>query len=170
MTGQVAGAPRGGGSRENGPPEVPRHRSELLDVLVRVVAQWTSGAMMATVAVREGLDLETPEIVVLTVAWRHGPQRPSTIARHLSTGASNVSKILRRLEDRGLVERRVDPHDARASRIWLTEAGADVGRRLVSAGDGLVDELLDGWPDTERQDLARLLRKLEASTDSLADR
>lgn len=154
------------GQLEDGSFGVPHHRSDLLDVFVRVVALWTSGQMMTAIASREGLDMDPSEIVVLTVVWRHGPKRPSAVARHLSTGASNVSKILRRLEGDGLLERRVDPEDARASRICLTEAGADVGRRLVAAGDRLVDELLQGWPEGDRRELTRLLHRFEAATES----
>lgn len=44
-----------------------------------------------------------------------------------------MSRLIARLEKRGLVERGGDEHDARASRIRLTPAGADAQRRVGSA-------------------------------------
>jgi DNA-binding MarR family transcriptional regulator len=41
-----------------------------------------------------------------------------------------MSRLVARLEARGLVERAEDPDDARACRIRLTDAGTDVQRRV----------------------------------------
>jgi DNA-binding MarR family transcriptional regulator len=43
---------------------------------------------------------------------------------------AGVSRLVSRLEVRGLVERRSDPDDARAQRICLTAEGVDVQRRI----------------------------------------
>jgi DNA-binding MarR family transcriptional regulator len=43
---------------------------------------------------------------------------------------AGVSRLVARLEKRGLVERHDDPDDARACRIRLTPAGRDVQRRV----------------------------------------
>lgn len=153
-----------------GDPRVPAYRSDLLDSLVRVMGLWTSGDFLAAVAAREGIDLDSPAVVVLTVVWRQGPRRPSAIAEHLSTGPSNVSKILRRLDAAGLTERRQDPDDARASRVHLTEEGARVARVFVAAGDRLVDELLDGWAPQDRVAFAALMRRFESASEAFLDR
>ncbi|MGW6004310.1 MarR family winged helix-turn-helix transcriptional regulator [Oerskovia enterophila] len=153
-----------------GDPRVPGYRSDLLDSLVRVMGLWTSGDFLAAVAAREGIDLDSPAVVVLTVVWREGPRRPSAIAEHLSTGPSNVSKILRRLDAAGLTERREDPDDARAARVHLTEAGAQVARTFVAAGDRLVDELLDGWAPEDRQAFAGLMRRFERASEGFLGR
>ncbi|MFF4442572.1 MarR family winged helix-turn-helix transcriptional regulator [Streptomyces sp. NPDC001621] len=46
---------------------------------------------------------------------------------------AGVSRLVARLEKRGLVERRPDPDDARACRIVLTSEGRDVQRRIGRA-------------------------------------
>lgn len=46
---------------------------------------------------------------------------------------AGISRLVGRLEKRGLVERRGDPADARAYRIQLTEDGVQVQRRLGRA-------------------------------------
>lgn len=46
---------------------------------------------------------------------------------------AGVSRLVMRLEKRGLVERRLDPDDGRAARIALTDQGREAQRRLGSA-------------------------------------
>ncbi|MFE5036936.1 MarR family winged helix-turn-helix transcriptional regulator [Streptomyces sp. NPDC056683] len=46
---------------------------------------------------------------------------------------AGVSRLVARMEKRGLVERRPDPDDARACRIVLTAEGREVQRRLGRA-------------------------------------
>jgi DNA-binding MarR family transcriptional regulator len=61
------------------------------------------------------------------------PERPipmSGLAGALMCDASNVTGIVDRLEDRGLVERRSAPHDRRIKMLALTPAGARVRRQL----------------------------------------
>ncbi|WP_239062203.1 MarR family transcriptional regulator [Streptomyces sp. SID13031] len=43
---------------------------------------------------------------------------------------AGVSRLVSRLERRGLVERSPDPHDGRASRLRLTAEGREVQRRI----------------------------------------
>ncbi len=52
------------------------------------------------------------------------------VAARLHCDPSNVTGIVDRLEERGLVERRVDPADRRRKMIAVTEAGRDLHGRL----------------------------------------
>jgi MarR family transcriptional regulator, transcriptional regulator for hemolysin len=68
--------------------------------------------------------------------------------------------MIDRLERDGLVERRADPDDRRASRIALTGAGRDVARRggaVVGALDALAFAGLDAG---ERRVLSGLLGRV----------
>jgi MarR family transcriptional regulator, organic hydroperoxide resistance regulator len=63
------------------------------------------------------------------------PDRPigmSALAGVLMCDASNVTGLVDRLEDRGLVERQSAPHDRRIKMLALTPAGARVRRELDS--------------------------------------
>src|SRR6266699_2954728 len=51
------------------------------------------------------------------------PRSQRELAQCLKFDASNVTAIVDRLEERGLVERRVDPSDRRVRRVVLTPAG-----------------------------------------------
>jgi DNA-binding MarR family transcriptional regulator len=68
-----------------------------------------------------------------------------------------MSRLIARLEARGLVERADDPHDARACRIRLTPAGIDAQRR-VGAGHGR--QIAAAMTRTLSRDQLAVLREL----------
>jgi DNA-binding MarR family transcriptional regulator len=54
------------------------------------------------------------------------------LAKRLRADPSNVTGLIDRLEARGLVERRPDPHDRRIKGLALTPAGARLRQRLLA--------------------------------------
>jgi DNA-binding MarR family transcriptional regulator len=140
------------------------YSSDFLAALTGIIAQWTAPTFLVNVTAREGIDLDSTSITAIHFLDRQGPLRPSVLADQLGTGASNVSKVLGRLESAGLIERRKDEVDARATLIQLTAAGDEVAAAFVRAGDGMLDELLDGWSDEERHLLTQLTQRLDDST------
>src|SRR4051794_29602243 len=77
--------------------------------------------------------------------------RPSDLAVALHVGPSVVSRAIAPLERQGLVERKPDPVDARASLLGLTRLGR---RRLDTLQEAYADrvrQLLDGWTDAEAE-------------------
>ncbi len=90
-----------------------------------------------------------------------GDTRPSDLAGTLQVAPSVVSRTIVRLEQAGLVERRPDPADARASLIALTGLGR---RQLDQLQQAYVDEVrtvLEGWNDAEAAQAAELMIRLE---------
>jgi DNA-binding MarR family transcriptional regulator len=56
----------------------------------------------------------------------------SAIAEELHCDNSNVTGIVDRLEERGLIERRPDPADRRVKRIAITDEGAQLRERMLA--------------------------------------
>jgi DNA-binding MarR family transcriptional regulator len=85
---------------------------------------------------------------------------PTELYRSLMRTSGAITHRLRALEASGLVRRLGDPDDLRSAPVELTAAG----RRLVDrvAGEHLANErgLLAELAETEREQLAELLRKL----------
>ncbi|MBM6621954.1 winged helix-turn-helix transcriptional regulator [Micrococcaceae bacterium RIT802] len=144
------------------------YRSLLISSLTRVLGEWTAPEFLSSVVAREGIHLDPPAIVVVTILAQDGPQRPSSLAARLVTGASNISKIIKRLGETGLAVRGADPQDARAHLVRLTPAGHRIASAFVRAGDGLVDELLAGWNEADRLAFVSLLQRFEAATVRLS--
>jgi MarR family transcriptional regulator, organic hydroperoxide resistance regulator len=56
----------------------------------------------------------------------------SALAEELHCDASNVTGIVDRLEERGLIERRPDPADRRVKLLAITEEGAEMRDRMLA--------------------------------------
>ena len=98
---------------------------------------------------------------VLATLRRQGPKlRPTDLMGSLMLTSGGTTKRLQKLEAAGLIERQPDPNDRRGQLIALTEQG----RELIDAvtGPHLANEarLLQALDETERDQLATLLRKL----------
>jgi MarR family transcriptional regulator, transcriptional regulator for hemolysin len=89
-----------------------------------------------------------------------GPIRVSQLAELMDLSLAVTSRGLQRLEEDGLVARRPDPSDRRATRLVATPRGKTARAGIQSA---LCDELasvLAGWAEADRHVLAELLPRL----------
>ncbi|MGO2053833.1 MarR family winged helix-turn-helix transcriptional regulator [Glutamicibacter sp. 287] len=96
---------------------------------------------------------------------RHAPENETRLVdlnKHLLISQPSLSRMITRLEERGLVSRCTDPTDQRASRIRLTEAGLstqrDIGRAHVKQLHQLMGEALSEEEFIELQRLSTKLR------------
>lgn len=61
--------------------------------------------------------------------------KPSQLAETFGTTRGNVSHCISSLEAKGLVQRKIDPHDARAYHLALKPLGKKVAMRAIGALD-----------------------------------
>lgn len=73
----------------------------------------------------------------------------------------NVGALLDRLESIGLVERRPDPKDRRANRLYLTAAGRDLMSTLFEKHRAFVHEEMRPLNAAQQQTLTSLLKAIE---------
>jgi DNA-binding MarR family transcriptional regulator len=111
--------------------------------------------------------LDKASVPLLATLEEHGDARPSDVAVAVELDLSTVSRQLRHLEQLGLVTRRPDGDDGRASRISLTAQGlASLGFVRANRAATL-DEVFRDWPDDERRQLLTLLDRLLAGLAAL---
>ena len=79
-------------------------------------------------------------------------------AAELNPGA--MTRLLDKLEARGLVTRVADPGDRRALHIHLTDAGKAIWRDIDQCGKQVREIALAGMDDTAREHFTRLLEKV----------
>ncbi|QNP40308.1 MarR family winged helix-turn-helix transcriptional regulator [Lysobacter solisilvae (ex Woo and Kim 2020)] len=73
----------------------------------------------------------------------------------LNPGA--MTRLLDKLEQRGIVARVADPKDRRALRIHLTDTGVAIWRDINHCGQRVRERATRGMSDADRDTLARLL-------------
>src|SRR5512135_2050827 len=69
--------------------------------------------------------------VLVVVGQRRAPLRVGEIATRISASLPSTSRILRRLERRGLIATQRDERDRRATLVRLTPAGSAVRRKVM---------------------------------------
>ena len=113
-------------------------------------------------------DLETWTFDVLSALRRALPSRelsPGQLLAQTLVTSGTMTNRLDRLEERGLVERRPDPRDARSIRVHITATGC---RQVDAALRDLVareEAILANLDPEERSALAALLRRIVAPFD-----
>jgi DNA-binding MarR family transcriptional regulator len=107
-----------------------------------------------------GDEIDYSAFPLLKLLSHQGPMRLSTLAAVLGLDASTVSRHARQLEDRGLLERTLDPDDRRASRVAVSEQGNACLAKGFETRKQLMTHALDGWTDEERDTLRTLLDRL----------
>ena len=92
----------------------------------------------------------------------------TALADHLEVETITLCRMVDRLEEAGLVERRADPADRRAWRLHLTTAARPLLDKLKLVGEGVVEEALTGLPETTRAAMADGLAQLRMNLSSRA--
>ena len=85
--------------------------------------------------------------------------RLTDVAEGLGVAVPTVSRQVRQLEDLGLVARTKDPIDARAILLEVTDAGLDALQRMREEWRKTVAEILEPWPQKDREILGELLER-----------
>ncbi|MDX6237122.1 MAG: hypothetical protein QOG10_1937 [Kribbellaceae bacterium] len=96
----------------------------------------------------------------LGVLTRHGAMRLSELSDRLRIAARSTTEVVDGLQDRGLVERRPDPQDRRATLVALTDEGTRVGQAIRSHRDAEAEAYFSVLSEAERTHLTDILRKL----------
>lgn len=91
------------------------------------------------------------------------PVKPSQLAETFATTRGNVSHCISSLEARGLLQRRIDPEDARAYQLALRPQGRRVALRVIAALDKLQKVFENQIGKTPLAAMLKALRELEAS-------
>jgi DNA-binding MarR family transcriptional regulator len=67
--------------------------------------------------------LSPSQLSALATVEHHGPVTLGTLAEHENVAPPSITKLVNKLEGRGLVKRQPDPVDGRVARVSLTEQG-----------------------------------------------
>ncbi|HEY0212188.1 MAG TPA: MarR family transcriptional regulator [Paenirhodobacter sp.] len=90
----------------------------------------------------------------------------SELAARAGVDSSTMVRLIDRLSERGLVERRIAPTDRRARLIYLTPAAAVEITRIRRELAGIEHELLADLSDTQVQSILQALELIAARTQA----
>jgi MarR family transcriptional regulator for hemolysin len=122
--------------------------------------------MLRTYADQRGrqLGISRAQWTVLVRLDRSEGLKQSELAEILDLQPISLTRLLDRLADNGLIERRADPNDRRANRLFLMPAARPLLEKLGELGKDMMETVLDGLDPKANE---RLLRDLGLVKDNL---
>jgi MarR family transcriptional regulator for hemolysin len=101
---------------------------------------------------------------VLNRIDRHEGLKQSELADLLDLQPISLTRLLDRLADNDLIERRADPNDRRANRLYLKPPARPLLDRLSDLGADMMETVLEGISPTS---IGRMLKELGAVKNNL---
>jgi len=146
------------------PPECPFYSNENYE--------WNSstGYLIANLhhSMRRALDAElasfgdvsSAQWVVLMVLSHHDDVMAANLAKRLNYDPGSMTRLLDRLQEKGLIQRTRLDDDRRCIRLELTEAGRTLAPQLPTAAINAINKSLAGFTAEEHQLLNSLLHRM----------
>lgn len=113
------------------------------------------------------IELDRSAYGILCRIADEGPQRLGSFASAFGLDPSTITRQVQALEKAELAIRATDEADRRASILDLTDKGKDALDRTRAYRRQRLEELLSAWSQEDREDLGRLLEKLNTSIEEL---
>lgn len=107
-------------------------------------------------------DLTVPQWIALSALWRQDGLTVTAIARYTKAKVPAASRLIDRMVEQGLLERRNREGDRRVVEIWLTPKAQTMGG-LVNVFRDVNERILDGFSDQEIERVANYLERITAN-------
>lgn len=122
--------------------------------------------MMGTYADQQGrvLGISRAQWTVLVRLERTEGLKQSELAEILDLQPISLTRLLDRLDENGLIERRADPNDRRVNRLYLKPAARPLLDKLATLSESLMGTVLEG---IEPESMERMLHDLKLIKDNL---
>lgn len=122
--------------------------------------------MLGTYADQQGriLGISRAQWTVLVRLERTEGLKQSELAEILDLQPISLTRLLDRLDENGLIERRADPNDRRVNRLYLKPAARPLLDQLATLSESLMGTVLEG---IEPESMERMLRDLRRIKDNL---
>jgi len=124
---------------------VNRVRVELIDALDRELAPF---------------DITAAQLIVLASVATREADSPAGLCKNISYDPGAMTRMIDRLEQRGLVRRNPNPDDRRATNLEITTAGRALYPQLLAAKETVQAQFLRGFSEQEVGALEQFLNRM----------
>lgn len=127
---------------------INRVRVELIDALDRELAPY---------------DITAPQLIVLASVANGEADSAAALCKSISYDPGAMTRMIDRLQQKGLVRRIPHPDDRRATNLELTVAGKALYPRLIAAKETVTTQFLRGFSQDEVATLEGFLHRMLAN-------
>jgi len=125
--------------------QINRVRIELIDALDRELSKF---------------DISAPQFIVLASVANKEADSPAGLCKNISYDPGAMTRMIDRLEQKGLVRRNPNPEDRRATNLEITTAGRALYPQLLAAKESVQAQFLRGFTQQDVLVLEQLLNRL----------
>jgi DNA-binding MarR family transcriptional regulator len=118
-------------------------------------------------AASTGEGLTPSQYSVLGLIASRGPIGLGELTELEGLNPTMLSRVVRKLDDEGLIRRETDPVDQRAVRVRATTAGSEVHQRIRAQRTQALADCLQRLPADVHDELLRAVPMLEALAEEL---
>lgn len=144
------------------PRSWPEGQERALRLWIALARCYSTYARAVSCKVHE-YGLTTPQFGVLEALYHLGPLSLGDLAGKLLVTGGNVTYVMDRLEEQGLVYRERSPLDRRIIQAKLTTRGHEIMRTVFPEHGEFIEELSGDLTEAEQEQLRVLLKKLGRS-------
>ena len=109
-------------------------------------------------------------IVIANLAGAEGPKSASELCKGISYDAGAMTRMLDRLEAKGLISRNRSAHDRRLMHLELTDEGRAAYPRMREISLTVANRFLRGFSKAEARQLESMLARMLENAQGLAPR
>ena len=113
----------------------------------------------------DNLGLYRGQPSMLNALWAQDGMTHSQLAEQLNKSPATITKMVKRMERAGFVERRPDPRDERLSRVYLAGAGRDIRSAVEEVWRAFDEQAFAGLGEEElavlRSSLLRICQNIK---------
>ena len=142
-------------------PTVEAEAPASIDVLERELGRLAR--VLEAMQRKRNYPLDRAQYTLLRVLETQGPSSTAALAGLLLLDDSTVTRQIAAMEAADLVARKPNPNDGRSTLLHATRHGLTVARKMRRMRLDRITRLVEGWTAGERDKLAALLTKLNAS-------
>jgi DNA-binding MarR family transcriptional regulator len=128
--------------------------SRLVDAMMGLGRQWASVSSQLS-----KIGIDKTAMILLSALTSIGPVRSNGLANAVYSDPSTISRQVAALVKDGLVERRADPADGRASLLAVTHKGRELVETRHRQRSCSLARMLAHWPEQDRVRFVELLER-----------
>jgi MarR family transcriptional regulator, organic hydroperoxide resistance regulator len=147
-----------------GAPTIPELGS-VLDFM-RVLWALDHALQSRSKRMEQTLGITGPQRIIVRILGRFPGMQVGQLAHILHLTPGTLSGILKRLQQCGIITRRVDPRDRRRAELGLTAKGRAQDIEATGTVEAAVQAALEGLPPSKIKNAVEVLRKLTESLEN----
>jgi DNA-binding MarR family transcriptional regulator len=124
---------------------INRVRVEMIDALDRELSKY---------------DISAPQLIVLAYVANKEADSAAALCKSISYDPGAMTRMIDRLQEKGLIRRTPNPGDRRATNLELTAAGSALYPQLLAAKETVQAQFLRGFSKNEVHVLDSLLNRM----------